>query len=41
MPIGVHCLAGLTIAWLAITLWRTTDRPVPGVGSASVSSLAR
>jgi hypothetical protein len=20
----VHCLAGLTIAWLAITLWRTT-----------------
>jgi Gpi18-like mannosyltransferase len=21
---AVHCLAGLTVAWLAITLWRTT-----------------
>jgi hypothetical protein len=28
---AVHCLAGLTIVWLAITLWRTTDRPVPGI----------
>jgi len=27
---AVHCLAGLTIAWLAITLWRTTVRTVPG-----------
>ncbi len=28
---AVHCLAGLTIVWLAITLWRTTDRPDPGI----------
>lgn len=24
---AVHCLTGVTIAWLAITVWRTTDRP--------------
>lgn len=28
---AVHCLAGLTIAWLAATLWRTTDRAVPAI----------
>jgi len=28
---AVHSLAGLTVAWLAVTLWRTTGRPVPGI----------
>jgi hypothetical protein len=28
---AVHCLAGLTIVWLAVTLWRTTDRAVPAI----------
>jgi hypothetical protein len=27
---AVHCLAGITFAWLAVTLWRTTARPAPG-----------
>jgi hypothetical protein len=26
---AVHCLAGVTIAWLAITFWRTKARPAP------------
>jgi hypothetical protein len=26
----VHCLTGLTLGWLAVTLWRTTGRPSPG-----------
>jgi hypothetical protein len=26
---AVHCLAGATVAWLAVTLWRTTGHPVP------------
>jgi hypothetical protein len=27
---AIHALAGLTIAWLAVTLWRTTARPASG-----------
>lgn len=30
----IHCLTGLTLAWLAITLWRTNARPVPSGRSA-------
>ena len=31
---AIHCLAGVTIAWLAITLWRTKARPAPRSRSA-------
>lgn len=27
---AVHCLTGATLAWLAVTLWRTTARPASG-----------
>jgi hypothetical protein len=32
---AVHCLAGLTIAWLAITLWRTTPARHPRPAAAA------
>ena len=30
---AVHCLTGATLAWLAVTLWRTQARPDPRSGS--------
>jgi hypothetical protein len=38
---AVHALAGLTIAWLAVTLWRTTParRPRPAAAARPAAAI--